>query len=88
MSTTFRAFRYISIRRLHDRKLPAVLERFVSVKPVGYIGTESPKKADYPKPVIATTNSVVNYHSKKNHNDLCCGEADNICFDCPYNRYD
>ncbi len=87
MSTTFRAFRYISIRRLHDRKLPAVLERFVSVKPVGYIGAESPKKADYPKSVIVSTESIVHSNFKKS-NVYCCGEADNLCFDCPYNRYD
>ena len=87
MSVRFRAFRYISVRQLHDRKLPVVLDRFVNVKPVGYIGTQSPKKADYPKSAIVTTTSVVNLNLKKS-NDNCCGESANICFDCPYNRHD
>jgi len=87
MSVRFRAFRYISTRQLHDRKLPVVLDRFVNVKPVGYIGTQSPKKADYTKPVINNTESIVNSHFKKS-DVYCCGESDDICFDCPYYRYD
>ncbi len=87
MSVRFRAFRYISTRKLHDRKLPAILDRFESVKPVGYIGTKSPKKADYPKSAIVSTESIVNLNFKKS-NVNCCGESANICFDCPYNRHD
>ena len=40
------AFRYISYRKLHDRKLPNVLARFTNRDPE-YISTSSPRKADH-----------------------------------------
>ena len=40
------AFRYISYRKLHDRKLPNVLARFTNQDPE-YIRTSSPRKADH-----------------------------------------
>jgi hypothetical protein len=82
------AFRYISYRKLHDRKLPSVLARFTNKDPE-YISTSSPRKADHcSKPILETTDSITIPDTKKIFE--CCRErySPERCDTCPYDRYD
>ena len=82
------AFRYISYRKLHDRKLPRVLARFTNKDPE-YISTSSPRKADHcSKTILETTDSITIPDTKKIFE--CCGErySPERCDTCPYDRYD
>jgi len=83
------AFRYISYRKLHDRKLPNVLARFTNRDPE-YISTSSPRKADNSsKTILETTDSITIPDAKKIFE--CCGESNILterCDMCPYDRYD
>ena len=87
------AFRYISYRKLHDRKLPYVLARFTNQDPE-YIGTLSPRKADNSSKTILksidseTIDSETMCDEKKKFE--CCGENSSLterCDMCPYDRY-
>ena len=87
------AFRYISYRKLHDRKLPNVLARFTNQDPE-YIGTSSPRKADNSSKTILksidseTIDSETMFDAKKKFE--CCGENSSLterCDMCPYDRY-
>ncbi len=87
------AFRYISYRKLHDRKLPYVLARFTNQDPE-YIGTLSPRKADNSSKTILksidseTIDSETMFDAKKKFE--CCGENSSLterCDMCPYDRY-
>ena len=82
------AFRYISYRKLHDRKLPNVLARFTNRDPE-YISTSSPRKADHcSKTILETPDSTIP-DAKKIFE--CCGESSILterCDMCPYDRYD
>lgn len=87
------AFRYISYRKLHDRKLPYVLARFTNQDPE-YIGTLSPRKADNSSKTILksidskTIDSGTMFDAKKKFE--CCGENSSLterCDMCPYDRY-
>ncbi len=88
------AFRYISYRKLHDRKLPNVLARFTNRDPE-YISTSSPRKADHCSKTILksidseTIDSETMFDAKKKFE--CCGENSSLterCDMCPYDRYD
>ena len=97
------AFRYISYRKLHDRKLPNVLARFTNRDPE-YISTSSPRKADHCSKTILksidsetidsetidseTIDSETMFDAKKKFE--CCGENSSLterCDMCPYDRY-
>jgi len=92
------AFRYISYRKLHDRKLPNVLARFTNRDPE-YISTSSPRKADHCSKTILKTidsetidsetiDSETMFDAKKKFE--CCGENSSLterCDMCPYDRY-
>jgi len=82
------AFRYISYRKLHDRKLPNVLARFTNQDPE-YIGTLSPRKADNSsKTILKSIDSKTMFDAKKKFE--CCGENSSLterCDMCPYDRY-
>lgn len=87
------AFRYISYRKLHDRKLPNVLARFTNRDPE-YISTSSPRKADHCNKTILksidseTIDSETMFDAKKKFE--CCGENSSLterCDMCPYDRY-
>ena len=92
------AFRYISYRKLHDRKLPNVLARFTNRDPE-YISTSSPRKADHCSKTIIksidsetidseTLDSETMFDAKQKFE--CCGENSSLterCDMCPYDRY-
>lgn len=82
------AFRYISYRKLHDRKLPNILARFTNRDPE-YISTSSPRKADHcSKTILKSIDSETMFDAKKKFE--CCGENSSLterCDMCPYDRY-
>lgn len=83
MSSVLRSFRYTIVRKLHDRKLPTVMDSFVNKNKVdGYVSYESPKKADYSK------SDFKNFQEDMSSLKVCCGNQDVLCDDCPYERYD
>lgn len=82
------AFRYISYRKLRDRKLPAVLARFANQDPE-YIGASSPRKTDNcSKEILKNINSETMFEEKKKFE--CCGKNSSLterCDMCPYDIY-